>query len=124
MSRKILHKRGLKANLPRLDEAEFALTTDDKKVHIGTKDGNMVLMDQNDKQDISRQLADKAQKSDLLQEKTRIDNLVANAGDTDGNAELLDIRVGFDGVTYPTAGDAVRSIGTFLTDVNEIWEVN
>ena len=58
MGRRILHKRGLKANLPRLDEAEFALTTDDKKVHIGTKDGNIQLMDQTDKQEISRQLAD------------------------------------------------------------------
>lgn len=40
----------------------------------------------------------------------RIDSLVANAGDTDNNAELLDIRTGWNGEIYPTAGSAVRSI--------------
>lgn len=38
----------------------------------------------------------------------RINNLVANAGDASNNAELLDIRVGRDGVIYSTAGEAVR----------------
>lgn len=39
---------------------------------------------------------------------SRIDNLVANAGDTDNNAELLDIRTGFTGRVYDTAGNEVR----------------
>lgn len=39
----------------------------------------------------------------------RIDNIIASGTPTEGNTELLDIRVGGDGVTHETAGTAVRS---------------
>lgn len=52
----------------------------------------------------------KADKVDLETQKGRIDNLAANAGNTDNNAELLDIRVDDYGETHPTAGDAVRTL--------------
>lgn len=57
---------------------------------------------------------------DIAVERARISTLVANAGNTDGNAELLDIRVGADGKTYATAGDAVRGqIGDLKSDLSE-----
>lgn len=37
----IQHKRGLQANLPTLSVAEFALTTDTKKLYIGADGGNV-----------------------------------------------------------------------------------
>lgn len=72
---------------------------------------------------LSTQLAQKAQQSDLIIERERINNLTAHAGDTDGNAELLDIRVGFDGTTYNSAGEAVRAIGAFLIEEGQSWGV-
>ena len=73
---------------------------------------------------LTTQVTQKAFQSDLEVEKALIDNLTAHAGNTDGNAELLDIRVGYDGVTYSTAGEAVRqTIGAFMTEENESWVV-
>lgn len=43
----------------------------------------------------------------LAAEKARLDNLIASSG-TGSDAELVDMRVGLDGNTYPNAGEAVR----------------
>lgn len=51
----------------------------------------------------------KADQQDLATLKARVDNLTANPGEsTEGNAELIDIRVGSTGKIYPSAGDATR----------------
>jgi len=44
----------------------------------------------------------------VAQLSARLDNLIVDGTPTEGNTELIDIRVGADGVTYHTAGDAVR----------------
>ena len=62
-----------------------------------------------DKVEVTAQLAQKATKEELKTEKGRIDNIVAHSGNTDGNTELLDIRVGLDGNIYSSAGDNVRA---------------
>jgi hypothetical protein len=52
---------------------------------------------------------------------SRVDALVA--GFTDNaefdNAELLDIRAGYDGKTYESAGAAVRQIGYDLNELSQ-----
>ena len=39
---------------------------------------------------------------------TRMNNIIASGTPTEGNAELIDIRTAFNGISYQTAGDATR----------------
>ena len=60
----------------------------------------------------------------------RLDNLIPQGTPTEGNAELIDIRVGGNGTTYPDAGSAVRGqygdLNSALTNVicNVDWNPN
>ena len=44
----------------------------------------------------------------------RVNNLITQNNPTEGNSELQDIRLGADGVTYPSAGEAVRQQLSFI----------
>jgi hypothetical protein len=58
-------------------------------------------------------------------ERERITNLVGlSGGNTEGNAELQDIRVGFDGTVYGTAGEAVRALGTLANSIPQFRRIS
>lgn len=73
--------------------------TDDKLVNDGIK----AKVAEN-----SASLDKKAQQNDMTTIQSQFNNLVANAGDTDNNAELLDMRIGADGTARSTSGVSVR----------------
>lgn len=63
-----------------------------------------------------------AQQDQLNLNTSRTDNLIANleSNNTEfDNAELLDIRVGYNGTTYENAGAAVRQIGYDLNELSQ-----
>lgn len=60
--------------------------------------------------DISSQLETKAKQIDLEIERKRIDSLARlGEGSTTGDAELIDGRIGADGITYANIGNSIRN---------------
>ena len=73
---------------------EFALDATEKNINIPNSLRNLINQ----------------VNSDLQVERLRINRFTSlPTGSTSGDAELMDIRVGIDGSTYPNAGDAVRN---------------
>ena len=57
-----------------------------------------------------------ANKADRIQ----VANIIARNNDTNGNTELIDIRVGANGKTYGSAGEAVRGQFSDLIDITDL----
>jgi hypothetical protein len=54
---KLITRKGLKSELPSLDEGEFGLATDTQEIFIGTKEGNNQLAKQEDIEGVNELLA-------------------------------------------------------------------
>lgn len=84
------------------DYIQFPIPTD-------SDDGKSIVVDNGDYvlEDIHVNVEELDERIDVLD--ARVDNIVAlPEGSTQGDAELADIRVAYDGEIYSTAGDAVR----------------
>lgn len=69
------------------------------------------------------QLSHKANELDLEVERQRINNFTSlQQGSTTGDAELIDARIGADGITYDTVGEAIRRQYSSLYD--DIYSIN
>lgn len=103
------------------DAAKVA-AEDARDIAVQAKEDAVVAMDDavEAKDDAVSFLTDTKDQLDLLQ--ARVDNIIPDGTQTAGNTELLDIRVGYNGVTYGSAGNAVRSCDTILNDMIESLE--
>ena len=85
---------------PYQTKTDTSLTTTSKTISGAIKELNTQYKDIANK---------KADKNDLQVQKSRIDNLTTlTEGSTTGDAELIDGRVGADGVTYTNIGSSIR----------------
>ena len=102
------------------DAAKIA-AQDARDISVQAKDDAVEAKDDavEAKNDAVSFLTDTKDQLNLLQ--ARVDNIIPDGTQTAGNLELLDIRVGFNGTIYDSAGDAVRAqAGTLDGAVNAI----
>lgn len=82
--------------------ADYSLTDEDEEVYSFIRLENELL-------NAKRTMLEDVEKSARALE-ARIDNIISNNANTDGNTELVDIRTSVDGTIHNSAGTAVRSI--------------
>ena len=72
---------------------------------------------------VRSQIKDKANNIDLEVERRRIDSFTTLAeGSTTGDAELIDARIGYNGVTYSSTGNAIRGQVSPIFDSISVWK--
>ena len=77
---------------------------------MNTSINNSIIDINTDIEDLNSQLDTKAKQSDLEVERARIDNFTRlSEGSTTGDAELIDARIGTDGVVYSNVGNSIRT---------------
>ena len=95
------------------------------KINQMITDGTMdTIINHNLFSELNSQIKEKANEVDLEIERKRIDSFTRlQEGSTTGDAELIDGRIGLDGITYANIGTAIRTqFANVEDDVNKLKE--